>query len=254
MFGKPEEKYLRQARTLYFDKSYEEAIAFYDKVLEKNPTHVEALTHKALCYSILNKFEETMVCYGKLLEIKPNDEGAMFAMSREQEKFELFEEALATLDKIITIYPHPSSYIMTAKANVLLKVGKYEEALDICKKSKSPSTEDLVIKSTSLSKLGRYDEALAAANKVIPILESESRDLVSYSDNKIMLKDMRKIVVTWYEKSLKTNPNDVDMLYKKGVLEELIGLYSAANATFAKILGINPKHYGALQKLRHCVM
>ena len=58
-------------------KKYDEALTWYDKVLEIDPKHVYALHNKGLALANLEKFEEAIVCYDRVLEIDPNHKNSI---------------------------------------------------------------------------------------------------------------------------------------------------------------------------------
>jgi tetratricopeptide (TPR) repeat protein len=57
----------------YFDEQrYEQAIPYYDRVLEIDPNYVEALYNKGAALDSLGKYNEAMQYIDRVLEIDPN--------------------------------------------------------------------------------------------------------------------------------------------------------------------------------------
>jgi len=60
--------------------NYEEAITFFDKVLEVEPNNVEALYQKANALSKLEKYDEAIEYYEKVLNIEPENENVIIRL------------------------------------------------------------------------------------------------------------------------------------------------------------------------------
>ena len=56
-----------------FKHEYEEAIQYFDKVLEIDPNNVDALNNKAAALTKLAKYDEAIQYFDKVLEIDPNN-------------------------------------------------------------------------------------------------------------------------------------------------------------------------------------
>jgi len=61
-------------------EEYEQAISYYDQILETNPKHVPALYYKAFSLSMLEKYEESIPYYQQVLNIEPYNQIALFRL------------------------------------------------------------------------------------------------------------------------------------------------------------------------------
>ena len=59
---------------------YEEAISYYDQILETNPNHVQALFDMGFSLSMLEKYEESIPYYERVLNIEPYNQLALFKL------------------------------------------------------------------------------------------------------------------------------------------------------------------------------
>jgi len=59
---------------------YEEAISYYDQILETNPNHVQAVYFKGFSLSMLEKYEESIPYYERVLNIEPYNQIALFRL------------------------------------------------------------------------------------------------------------------------------------------------------------------------------
>ena len=63
------EEFFEQAEALFEEENYEEAISFYDIVLEIDSTDIDALFGKASSLVNIGKYEEAILFYDEILEI-----------------------------------------------------------------------------------------------------------------------------------------------------------------------------------------
>jgi tetratricopeptide (TPR) repeat protein len=60
---------------------YDEAILWYDKVLDIDPTNISALNNKGVALYNLGHYDEAILWYDKVLDIDPNDLDAEYNRS-----------------------------------------------------------------------------------------------------------------------------------------------------------------------------
>ena len=104
--------------TLVSEERYEEAIKYYDKILEIDPEDQKALLNKGSVLKDLERYEEAIKYYDKILEINPNNvkalanKGITFAYLQE------YEDALIMIDKALLLDPD-NEFVKGEKANFL---------------------------------------------------------------------------------------------------------------------------------------
>jgi len=84
---------------------HEEAISFYDKVLEIDSTDIDALNGKALALDNIGKHEEAISYYEKVLAIDSADIDALFGKALALASLGREDEAISNLEKIETLIP-----------------------------------------------------------------------------------------------------------------------------------------------------
>lgn len=97
---------------------YEEAIKYYDKVLEIDPHHIDSLYFKGLALSDLGRYEEAL---------NPESLRALISKGNALSKLGLYEDAVAYHDKALAVDPNAIG-IVHNKAFALLNPGRYNEA------------------------------------------------------------------------------------------------------------------------------
>jgi len=84
---------------------HEEAISFYDLVLEIDSADIDALNGKALALDNIGNHEEAILFYDKVLEIDSTDIDALFGKALSLQSLGREEEAISNLEKIETLIP-----------------------------------------------------------------------------------------------------------------------------------------------------
>ncbi len=85
--------------------NHEESISFYDKVLAIDSSDIDALNGKALALDNIGKHEEAISFYEKVLAIDSTDIDALFGKAISLESLGREEEAISNLEKIETLIP-----------------------------------------------------------------------------------------------------------------------------------------------------
>jgi len=122
------EEFFEQAQDLFDEENYEEAIIYYDKVLEIDPFDFDALNGMALSLYNIGHPEEAITYFDKVLEINSS-----FIVALNGKAFALYdignhEEAITYFDKVLEI----DSLELEAtygKAIALESLGRVDEAL-----------------------------------------------------------------------------------------------------------------------------
>ena len=64
---------LDEANRLFLLGKLQEAISYYDKILEENPNHLGCLNNKGYALSKLKDYDSALQCYDTALKLSPND-------------------------------------------------------------------------------------------------------------------------------------------------------------------------------------
>jgi tetratricopeptide (TPR) repeat protein len=86
---------------------YEQAISYFDQILENNATHVTALYDKGFSLSMLEKYEESIPYFEKVLGIEPYNQIALIRL--EDSLLRTTSYFFGTLEGVLEISVHDSN-------------------------------------------------------------------------------------------------------------------------------------------------
>lgn len=157
-----------QADQLMKQKKYGEALALYDKALEKKEDP-RVLIAKSTALLSLGRRDDALATAERAISIDSENPQSLAIASACLAELGENSKALETADRAIkcdTNYSYPFTGFV--KASVLFNMGRSAEALDAVNdylKREPKSIEGLFVKGNCLEALGRYDEALQTYDK-----------------------------------------------------------------------------------------
>jgi len=92
---------LTMGSILYRLKRYDEAISYYDKVLEKDPEFPEVLINKGHALNQLKRYDEAISYYDKVLEKDPEFPEALINKGHALNQLKRYDEANLYYDKAL---------------------------------------------------------------------------------------------------------------------------------------------------------
>ena len=85
------------------------AVAFFTRVIDKNPNFAEGWNKRATVYYMLGKFDASMMDIHETLKLEPRHFGAMDGMGLIFIEMQKFEKALDIYDQMLKIFPNSTS-------------------------------------------------------------------------------------------------------------------------------------------------
>jgi tetratricopeptide (TPR) repeat protein len=199
------------------NKSYEEAIKWYDKALEIDPVDQYVIRSKGSALVELGRYDEAIKLYDEGLKIVPNLNMWHTWIKNFRQKAIEKQEASKSHDAAMDFKEKPDQFttvdFWNNKGLELFHLGKYKEAIEALDKAISINPNNTVVwnnKGLALDNLFKYKEAIEALDKAISI-----------------------------------NPNNVDAWYNKGLTLIHLGKYKEAIKACDKAISINPNNSNA---------
>jgi tetratricopeptide (TPR) repeat protein len=153
---------LDEANRLFLQGKLQEAISYYDKILEENPNHLGCLNNKGYALSKLKDFDSALQCYNSALKMDPEDIPVQVnKVSSLRKKGEL-TEALFLCDKILENNPN-YNIALYHKERILLSMKKFHDSILYCDKilEDYPNNGDVLFdKACNLIMLSQTEKAL----------------------------------------------------------------------------------------------
>ena len=87
------------------------AVAFFTRVIDKNPNFAEGWNKRATVYYMLGKFDASMMDILETLKLEPRHFGAMDGMGLIFIHLEQFDKAIGIYEQMLEIFPNNSSVI-----------------------------------------------------------------------------------------------------------------------------------------------
>jgi len=193
----------------YKEKQYSEAIIYYKKSLQKNPTHIHALYNLGLAHlAYKNKTEEAKEAFIKITHIQPKNYYAYYQIGSICEKDKQLQQAIAYYEKTIEI--NPSCLPALVKLGILYKDLKnpetsffyLEKALSL-----DPNNISLIFSAGStLNDLGRCKKA---ADLYLKAAEIDPQNYTAIYNAGYSLKVYGNIdqAINLYNMALEINPD-----------------------------------------------
>lgn len=103
---------------LISENRYEEAIKYYDKILEINPNDEKALLNKGSVLIELDRIEEAIKYYERVIEINPNNVKALASKGIALAHLQEYNDALVMIDRALLLDPD-NEIVKGKKANFL---------------------------------------------------------------------------------------------------------------------------------------
>lgn len=124
--AKIQEDYSRAVSAL-LSKKNPQAVPYFQKVLFRNPNHVDALLHLGDIYRFEKNYTEAIHYHQRAKNIDENNIEALFALVKDYEEARKYEEAIKTLNSILEIDKTNVAALIQAR-DIFQKMGKWEES------------------------------------------------------------------------------------------------------------------------------
>jgi tetratricopeptide (TPR) repeat protein len=198
----------------------DKALEYYDLIISKKPIEGEAVFQKANVTFFMKKdIEEAIRLYNKAIYLGVNKENLYYNLSLCYDMTRNFNQALIWIDKVINIKGE-SVEAYNKKANILQKMGEFSSAIENYNKTlmiEVNNEEANHFKSLILGEMGQYQEALDLLKKTEDLIKDKT---VFKYDMAIILEKQNKLqeALEEIEKCEKIKPDNFQILIKKATI------------------------------------
>ena len=246
---------------------YNEAVATYNDLIEKNSNDIRAHVDKGAVLHKLGRLEDALASYDKALEINPDFYQAWLQKSNVLISMKRFDEALQAAEIAVQLRRenylawHNRGYILaigmankqdntTAQRQDYLEmaVKSYDEAIKL-----RPSFHDAFRdRGAALAQLTRTEEAIESFDEALRI---KPDDYKSWTSKGITLYSAGRHLEAFaaFDKAIGFNENDFFAWFYRGLAAEKLGRKQEAIKSYERAIEIKPDFQPAidnLQKLR----
>lgn len=223
-----------------------QAIACWDKVLEKKPDYFQAWGNRGIALGKLGKNQQSIAAYDKVLEVRPDDHLAWYYRGNALDEDGQHEEAIASYEQVLSLTPeyYPA---WNNRGIVMRKLEKFAEAItsfDTALLLKPDLHEAWFNRGVALQKLGRLEEAIISFDKAL-LLKPDLHEAWYKQGNSLFSLGRYHDAITCFEKAVLFKPDLHEAWFNRGNAFRNLGKYALAIASFDKALAIKPDKHEA---------
>ncbi|MEX2595402.1 MAG: tetratricopeptide repeat protein [Salibacteraceae bacterium] len=115
-------------------EQYEQAISYLNQALEVNVDNEDVLYELAYCFELTKNYEDAVIAFNKVIDQAPYNEHAWFNLGAAYQATGQLEKALTAFDYVSVIDENFYAAYFN-KANVLVKLQRYDQAIELFKKA-----------------------------------------------------------------------------------------------------------------------
>ena len=225
--------YYLYAKCLYSMGKKEYAIEIYNKAIQINPNYLEAYFNKGVCLSNLNFKEEAINMYNKTIELNPNFVDAYFQRGYCYYNLKQYQKAMIEMNKVLQLDPnYYQAYY--EKGFCFQKMKRYEEAIIEISKSIQQNMyfeKAYFQRGYCLELIKDYNSAIKDYKKVIELNKNSYMGYFRLGLCYLYKKDLND-ALNMFNESIKLNRANYDAYYYKGMCQRYLKYHEDAIITF----------------------
>jgi tetratricopeptide (TPR) repeat protein len=170
----------------------QEAIQYFKKAVEIDPTYYEAWNNMGISFSKLDLQDEAIGCYDKALELNPLHTSIWHNKALSSRNLGKNDEAIRCFDKAIEIDPY-NSIAWQYKGFVLYEINQHDEAIRCFEKVLETGSTDAIIfylKALAHDALGQKDKSVFLFQRFLELTKEEYTHEIEYATNR--LREIKK--------------------------------------------------------------
>lgn len=227
--------------------SFEEAIYFFNKVIEYYDSHTEAHYNLGLCHQALHNYREAVFHYEKAISLNNLHADALNNLGAVLVKLNRYEEAEERYKAALKLQPDNQN-VLNNMGNLKFETGNYNEAESYYKSAiaKDNSNLDFYYNlGNCYLKLRNYNSAIELYEKVLVMNSNHAEALNNLGVIYTKLKQYEKAEAA-YKKIISLSPGNSEAVFNLGCCYQNKNDFDHAIELYKKAFEISPETKGAL--------
>lgn len=190
---------LDEANQFFLNGKIQDAISYYDKILNMHSENIAALNNKGYALSKLKDYHGAISCYDKALRNNPNDLSVIINKISSLRKQKKLNNALSLCNEALFNNPH-YNILLYHKERILYSMKRYRESIHCC---------DEILKDYPLNGAVLFDKAQSEVMQSKFTLSLEHLKLAITQGKEFAVKAQKSAAFD----SLRSNPDFQKLLY-----------------------------------------
>jgi tetratricopeptide (TPR) repeat protein len=120
--------YFTMGRNLMGERRYQEAISFFDKVIQSDPSFAEAYVYKGHAYNLLGEYRRAVEAYGRAVALDPKNSDTFVNQGSALYHMQDYKNAIASYDRAIGFDPQ-NAYAYFSRGSARAKLDDFRAAI-----------------------------------------------------------------------------------------------------------------------------
>ena len=246
----------RKAQILITLKRLPEALNVSDSLLETNPDVFEGYHYKFAILMEMGKLDDAETVLNRALELFPDDDALYYDKARLLQTQNRLDEAIELIDSKLDFNGDNRTSLISFKAEVLLALGRTDEALTILQDEypKSKDSEVAFLLNSIYIAKKEYDEVLKYSQEII---SSSAIDNYYYSALYYHAVALNKLghegeakkefenALKFFRAACSRNPGQIQLYFYRAMCHEELKQYEKALEMVDYILSVDDELYEA---------
>lgn len=270
-FAETADKYLEMGKDKLESRDYNQALSYFDKAIELNPSFADAYYYRAISTNwIESKKADVAEDLAKAIKLSPNDIKYLTARGSFFKTFDNYDQALEDYSRIIELFPNnPHGYCIKGRINQI-ELDNYEEAIKYYSKTikvknsyyEEPSINKMregisfispngwniydgncdlvyIFRAQSYNEIGKIGLAISDYTKHINILRNAGEDSSSYIFSRVLLlkkNNQHLEAIQDLNTLIKEDPDNILYYSERGDIKLELGDQRGAISDYSKAI------------------
>jgi predicted Zn-dependent protease len=233
-------------------EQYTEADSIYRRLLERSPNDPDLLASYGLSQMAQRRFDDAGKTFQTLLKVPDLPDNVM-ALAQTQLAFidlrkERYQSAVDRTRPLLVFHDRPNNQAVSIALDALAKQNKTAESLQILSPLVDKFGSDPYVNARYVELLLRSGEKEKARQAAETQVKFGPKNAIAMAEAYVEAKDFPS-AVSLISAQTGAKPDDADLLFELGALQERSGNREAAEKAFQQLLSKNPENAQALNYL-----